>query len=113
MLKILVNSVAVNMPDVQTTEPAAEPEPESESELLLPPNSISELPEKLLDSGVYLPGRYTPLRPRPRPRPESEPRLSILQRATATTHNSRLSLASLGGDYTEKAEDRNRNLLIN
>lgn len=109
MLKILVNSVAVNMPDVQTTEPAAEPEPESESELLLPPNSISELPEKLLDSGVYLPGRYTPLRPRP----ESEPRLSILQRATATTHNSRLSLASLGGDYAEKAEDRNRNLLIN
>lgn len=110
MLKILVNSVAGNVAE-QTTEPAAEPEPESESELLLPPNSISELPEKLLDSGVYLPGRYPPLRPRPRP--ESEPRLSILQRATATTHNSRLSLASLRGDYTEKAEDRNRNLLIN
>lgn len=112
MLKILVNSVAVNVAE-QTTEPAAEPEPESESELLLPPNSISELPEKLLDSGVYLPGRYTPLRPRPESEPRPLPRLSILQRATATTHNSRLSLASLGGDYTEKAEDRNRNLLIN
>lgn len=112
MLKILVNSVAVNVAE-QTTESAAEPEPESESELLLPPNSISELPEKLLDSGVYLPGRYTPLRPRPESEPRPLPRLSILQRATATTHNSRLSLASLRGDYTEKSEDRNRNLLIN
>lgn len=83
MLKILVNSifvVVVSLPE-QTTEPATEPGPKTE---MLPPNSISELPEKLLDSGVYLPGRYIPLRPRPR--------LSIFP--ATTTHNSRLSLAS-------------------
>lgn len=104
MLKILVNSVAVNVSE-QTTEPAAEPEPESESELLLPPNSISELPEKLLDSGVYLPGRYTYP-----PQTQTQTPIPTFHFATSydatTTHNSRLSL-------TEKIEDRNRNLLIN
>lgn len=57
MFKTLVNSVLVAVTE-HTTEPASEPEPEPETELL-PPNSISELPEKLLDSGVYLPGRYS------------------------------------------------------
>lgn len=67
-----------------TAEPASEPEPETE---LLPPNSISELPEKLLDSGVYLPGRYTLL--------SSAASLDPMPGFPfSPTHNSRLSLTN-------------------
>lgn len=62
MYETLVNSVFLAVTEHTTAEPASEPEPETE---LLPPNSISELPEKLLDSGVYLPGRYIPPPPSP------------------------------------------------
>lgn len=70
-----------------TAEPASEPEPETE---LLPPNSISELPEKLLDSGVYLPGRYIPLPPLSSARSlDPVPGFPF-----SPTHNSRLSLTN-------------------
>ncbi|KAM8709123.1 hypothetical protein ACLKA7_016006 [Drosophila subpalustris] len=51
-------------PGVVTNEAESMPLPETETETereteLLPPNSISELPEKLLNSGVFLPGTRT------------------------------------------------------
>lgn len=99
MLETLVNSVFLAVTEHTTAEPASEPEPETE---LLPPNSISELPEKLLDSGVYLPGRYIP----PPPLSSAVPGFPF-----SPTHNSRLSLTNLTN--SEKTQNRSRNLLIN
>lgn len=59
--------LALNSETTQLAEPKTEREMEREMEReretereteLLPPNSISELPEKLLNSGVYLPGKH-------------------------------------------------------
>lgn len=99
MFETLVNSVFLAVTEHTTTEPASEPEPETE---LLLPNSISELPEKLLDSGVYLPGRYIPPL-------SSAPRLDTVPGFPfSPTHNSRLSLTN-----SKKKQNRSRNLLIN